>query len=120
MVSYIIILSFAMNFILYISARVSLTFAGIYLLGAYLTVSLGNVLLGKSFSLIGFVAVLILVSVVGAAMSIFIYAIFERFLKTDVHRMIATASLLMVFSGAIKLRWGTTPVTYSAPFLKWG
>ena len=120
MVSYIIILSFAMNFILYISARVSLTFAGIYLFGAYLTVSLGNVLLGKSSSFIGFAAVLILASLVGAAMSIFIYAIFERFLKTDVHRMIATASLLMVFSGAIKLKWGTTPVTYSAPFLKMG
>jgi len=120
MVSYIIILSFSMNFILYISSRVSLTFAGIYLVGAYVTVSWAGSLLGRSFSLPGFTAVLIAVGLLGAAISIAVYGTFERFLKTDVHRMIATASLLLVFSGAIKLKWGTTPITYSAPFLKLG
>ena len=120
MVSYIIILSFSLNFILYICGRVSLTFAGIYLVGAYVTVSLGRLLLGNSFSLPVFLAILLVVSLLGAVISVGIYGAFERFLKTDVHRMIATSSLLMVFSGAIKLQWGTTPVTYSAPFLKMG
>ncbi|MHC1724798.1 MAG: branched-chain amino acid ABC transporter permease [Syntrophobacteraceae bacterium] len=120
MVSYIIILSFALNFILYISGRVSLTFAGIYLVGAYVTVSLGTFLLGNTFSFPVFLAILFGVSLLGAAISIFVYGTFERFLKTDVHRMIATSSLLLVFSGIIKLFWGTTPVTYSAPFLKMG
>ncbi|MGA7563317.1 MAG: branched-chain amino acid ABC transporter permease [Desulfobaccales bacterium] len=119
-VSYIIILSFSLNFLLYISGRVSLTFAGIYLLGAYLTVSLGTLLSGNSFSLFLFLAILIVVSLLGAALSIIIYEIFERFLKTDAHRMIATCSLLLVFSGVIKLIWGTTSVTFSAPFLKLG
>lgn len=118
--SYIIILSFSLNFILYISGRVSLTFAGIYLVGAYVTVSLGTFLLGSNFSLLVFLAILFVVSLLGAAISIVIYAIFERFLKADAHRMIATSSLLLVFSGAIKLIWGTTPVTYPAPFLKMG
>jgi branched-chain amino acid transport system permease protein len=120
MVSYIIILSFSLNFILYISGRVSLTFAGIYLVGAYVTVSLGSFLLGNNFSLLVFLAILFGVSLLGAAISIMIYGTYERFLKTDVHRMIATSSLLLVFSGIIKLIWGTTPVTYSAPFLKMG
>ena len=119
-VSYIIILSFSLNFLLYISGRVSLTFAGIYLLGAYVTVSLGTLLSGSSFSLFLFLAILIVVSLLGAALSIIIYGIFERFLKTDAHRMIATCSLLLVFSGVIKLIWGTTSVTFSAPFLKLG
>ncbi len=120
MVAYIIMLSFALNFVLYIAGRVSLTFAGIYLVGAYVTVSLGRSLLGNSFSLPIFLAILFVVSLLGAAISIIVYGGFERFLKSDVHRMIATASLLMVFSGIIKLIWGTTPVTYSAPFLKMG
>ncbi|MFZ2447423.1 MAG: branched-chain amino acid ABC transporter permease [Syntrophobacteraceae bacterium] len=120
MVSYIIILSFSLNFILYIAGRVSLTFAGIYLVGAYVTVSLGAFLLGNTFSLLVFLAILIVVSLLGAAISIAVYFTFERYLKTDVHRMIATSSLLLVFSGIIKLKWGTTPVTYSAPFLKMG
>lgn len=119
-VSYIIMLSFSLNFILYIAGRVSLTFAGIYLVGAYVTVSVGSSLLGTTFSLPAFLAILFAVSLMGAAISIIIYGVFERFLKTDVHRMIATTSLLMVFSGIIKLKWGTTPVTYSAPFLKMG
>jgi branched-chain amino acid transport system permease protein len=120
MVSYIIILSFALNFVLYIAGRVSLTFAGVYLVGAYVTVSLGKSLLGNSFSFPIFLAILFAVSLLGAAISIIVYGGFERFLKTDVHRMIATASLLAVFSGVIKLVWGTTPVTYSAPFLQMG
>lgn len=120
MVSYIIMLSFALNFVLYIAGRVSLTFAGVYLVGAYVTVSLATSLLGNTFSFPGFLAILIVVGLLGAAISILIYGGFERFLKTDVHRMIATASLLAVFSGIIKLKWGTTPVTYSAPFLKMG
>lgn len=120
MVSYIIILSFSLNFILYISGRVSLTFAGIYLVGAYVTVSLSTFLLGKTFSFFAFLGILLFVSLLGAAIAIGVYGGFERYLKTDVHRMIATSSLLMAFSGAIKLIWGTTPVTYSAPFLKMG
>jgi branched-chain amino acid transport system permease protein len=56
----------------------------------------------------------------GAGIALVIYGVFERYLKTDVHRMIATSSLLMAFSGAIKLTWGTTPITYSAPFLEMG
>ncbi len=120
MVSYIIMLSFALNFVLYIAGRVSLTFAGVYLVGAYVTVSLGRSLLGASFSFPIFLAILFAVSMLGAAISIIVYGAFERFLKSDVHRMIATASLLVVFSGVIKLIWGTTPVTYSAPFLKMG
>ena len=120
MVSYIIILSFSLNFILYISGRVSLTFAGIYLVGAYVTVSLGTFLLGKAFSFFAFLGILLVVSLLGAAIALVIYGVFERYLKTDVHRMIATSSLLMVFSGVIKLTWGTTPITYSVPFLKWG
>ncbi len=120
MVSYIIMLSFSLNFILYISGRVSLTFAGIYLVGAYVTVSVGTYFLGQNFSLLSFIAILLAVGLLGAAISIVVYATFERFLKTDVHRMIATSSLLMVFSGIIKIQWGTTPVTYSAPFLKMG
>jgi branched-chain amino acid transport system permease protein len=120
MVSYIIMLSFALNFVLYIAGRVSLTFAGVYLVGAYVTVSLGRSLLGTGFSFPIFLAILFAVSLLGAAISIIVYGAFERFLNSDVHRMIATASLLVVFSGAIKLIWGTTPVTYSAPFLKMG
>jgi branched-chain amino acid transport system permease protein len=120
MASYIIMLSFALNFVLYIAGRVSLTFAGVYLVGAYVTVSLGRSLLGNTFSFPIFLAILLAVSLLGAAISIIVYGGFERFLKTDVHRMIATASLLVVFSGLIKLIWGTTPVTYSAPFLKMG
>ena len=120
MVSYIIILSFALNFVLYIAGRVSLTFAGIYLVGAYVTVSLGRFLLGNTFSFPIFLAILFAASLLGAAISIILYGVFERFLRTDVHRMIATASLLVAFSGAIKLIWGTTPITYSAPFLKMG
>jgi len=120
MVSYIIMLSFSLNFILYISGRVSLTFAGIYLVGAYVTASLGTYFIGSNFSIPPFLAVLLVVSLLGAAISITVYVTFERFLKTDVHRMIATSSLLLVFSGIIKLKWGTTPVTYSAPFLKMG
>jgi len=120
MVSYIIMLSFALNFVLYIAGRVSLTFAGVYLVGAYVTVSLGRSLLGNSFSFPIFLAILFAVSVLGAAISIILYGVFERFLRSDVHRMIATASLLVAFSGVIKLIWGTTPVTYSAPFLKMG
>jgi branched-chain amino acid transport system permease protein len=120
MVSYIIILSYSFNFVLYISGRVSLTFAGIYLVGAYVTVSLGKWLLGSSFSFPCFLAILLGVSLLGAAISIVVYISYERFLRTDVHRMIATSSLLLVFSGLIKLKWGTTPVTYSAPFLKMG
>lgn len=120
LVSYIIILSFSLNFILYIAGRVSLTFAGIYLVGAYVTVSLGTWWLGSTFSFPAFMAILLAVSLFGAVISIVVYAIFEKFLTTDVHRMIATASLLLVFSGIIKLKWGTTPVTYSAPFLKMG
>jgi len=119
-VSYIIMLSFSLNFILYISGRVSLTFAGIYLVGAYVTVSVGTYFLGNTFSFPAFMLILFAVSLLGAAISIVIYGVYERFLKTDVHRMIATSSLLMVFSGIIKLKWGTTPVTYSAPFLKMG
>jgi len=120
LVSYIIILSFSLNFILYIAGRVSLTFAGIYLVGAYVTVSLGTYFLGSTFSFPAFMAILFAVSLLGAVISIVVYGVFEKFLKTDVHRMIATASLLMVFSGIIKLCWGTTPVTYSAPFLSMG
>jgi len=120
MVSYIILLSFALNFVLYVAGRVSLTFAGVYLVGAYVTVSLGTSMLGNSFSFPLFLAILFVVSLLGAAISIIVYGGFERFLKTDVHRMIATASLLLVFSGLIKLKWGTTPVTYSTPFLKMG
>ena len=120
MVSYIIMLSFALNFVLYIAGRVSLTFAGVYLVGAYVTVSLGRSLLGTGFSFPIFLAILFAVSLLGAAISIIVYGAFERFLNSDVHRMIATASLLVVFSGVIKLIWGTTPVTYSAPFLKMG
>jgi branched-chain amino acid transport system permease protein len=120
MVSYIIMLSFSLNFMLYISGRVSLTFAGIYLVGAYLTVSISSSLLGSTFSFFPFLGILLAVSLLGAALSVVIYGVFERFLKTDVHRMIATSSLLLAFSGAIKLKWGTTPVTYSAPFLKMG
>jgi branched-chain amino acid transport system permease protein len=120
MVSYIIMLSFALNFVLYIAGRVSLTFAGVYLVGAYVTVSLGRSLLGTGFSFPIFLAILFAVSLLGAVISIIVYGAFERFLNSDVHRMIATASLLVVFSGAIKLIWGTTPVTYSAPFLKMG
>jgi branched-chain amino acid transport system permease protein len=119
-VSYIIILSFSLNFILYISGRVSLTFAGIYLVGAYVTVSLGTFISGNTFSLPVFLLILLVVSLLGAALSIVIYGGFERFLKTDVHRMIATSSLILVFSGVIKLKFGTTPITYSAPFLKMG
>jgi len=120
MISYIIMLSFSLNFILYIAGRVSLSFAGVYLVGAYVTVSLGTFFLGNTFSFPSFLAILIVVSLLGAAISVMLYGGFERFLKTDVHRMIATASLLTVFSGIIKLKWGTTPVTYSAPFLKMG
>ena len=120
LVSNIIILSFSLNFLLYISGRVSLTFAGIYLVGAYATVSLGTLATGSSYSLPAFLAVLLVVSLLGAAISLAVYAGFERFLKTDVHRMIATSSLLMVFSGLIKFKFGTSPVTYSAPFLKMG
>ncbi len=120
MVSYIIMLSFSLNFILYISGRVSLTFAGIYLVGAYVTVSLGTFLLGETFSFFGFLGVLLFVSLVGAGIALVIYGVFERYLKTDVHRMIATSSLLMAFSGGIKLKWGTTPITYSVPFLEMG
>ena len=120
MVSYIIMLSFSLNFILYISGRVSLTFAGIYLVGAYVTVSLGTFLLGKTFSFFPFIGILFFVSLLGAGIALVIYGAFERYLKTDVHRMIATSSLLMAFSGGIKLQWGTTPITYSAPFLEMG
>jgi branched-chain amino acid transport system permease protein len=75
---------------------------------------------GNTFSLPLFLGILLFTRLVGAALSITIYGTFERFLKTDVHRMIATASLLLVFRGVTKLIWGTTPVTYSAPFLKMG
>jgi len=120
MVSYIIMLSFALNFVLYIAGRVSLTFAGVYLVGAYVTVSVGRYLSGTDFSFPIFIGILFVVSLLGAAISIIVYGGFERFLNSDVHRMIATASLLAVFSGIIKLQWGTTPITYSAPFLKMG
>lgn len=119
-VSYIIILSFSLNFLLYISGRVSLTFAGIYMVGAYITVSLCTLLSGNNFSPLVFLAILTVVSLLGAAISITIYGAYERFLKSDAHRMIATCSLLLVFSGTIKVIYGTTSITYSAPFLKLG
>lgn len=75
---------------------------------------------GQQFFFSCFLAILLGVSLLGAAISIVVYIGYERFLTTDIHRMIATSSLLLVFSGLIKLKWGTTPVTYSAPFLKMG
>lgn len=120
MVAYIIAISYSLNFLLYIAGRVSLTFAGIYVVGAYATVLVAASLSGGSFSILPFLAGLLFASLLGAALSIFFYAIFERFLKADAHRMIATFSLIMIFSGVIKLVWGTTPITYTAPFLKLG
>ncbi|MGI6036305.1 MAG: ABC transporter permease subunit [Limnochordia bacterium] len=119
-VSYVILLSFSYSFLLYICGRVSLTFAGIYLVGAYATVSLSIALMGNNLSFAGFMGILLLASLLGAAMLVASYLCFERFLKTDVHRMVATSSLLLVFRGLVKVVWGTTPVTYSAPFLELG
>ena len=119
-VSYVILLSFSYSFILYICGRVSLTFAGIYLVGAYATVSLGMALMGNNMSFAGFIGILLLACFLGAAMLVASYLCFERFLKTDVHRMVATSSLLVASRGLVKVIWGTTPVTYSAPFLSMG
>ena len=113
-------LSFSYSFILYICGRVSLTFAGIYLVGAYATVSLGMALMGNNMSFAGFIGILLLACFLGAAMLVASYLCFERFLKTDVHRMVATSSLLVASRGLVKVIWGTTPVTYSAPFLSMG
>lgn len=120
LVSYVILLSFSLNFLLYISNRVSLTFAGVSLLGSYLFVSLASALMSTRFSMIYFIFILIITSLIGGIISVSIYWIFERFLKTDVHRMVATSSLLLVFGGFVKLIWGTTPITYSQPFLQMG
>jgi branched-chain amino acid transport system permease protein len=119
-VAYVILLSYSFNFLLYISNRVSLTFAGIYLIGAYVSVSLGRLLIGDQFSFLFFLFVLLITSLVGGLISVVLYGIFERFLQTDVHRMVATSSLLLVFGGVVKLIWGTTPITYSVPFLELG
>jgi len=99
-VAYVILLSYSFNFLLYISNRVSLTF--------------------DQFSFLFFLFVLLITSLVGGLISVVLYGIFERFLQTDVHRMVATSSLLLVFGGIVKLIWGTTPITYSVPFLELG
>jgi len=119
-VSYIILLTSSFSFVLYISRRVSLTFAGIYLMGEYVTVSLGRTLIGDHFSFLSFLLILLITALLGGAISVGSYGVFERFLKNDADRMIATSSLLLVFSGMVKLMWGTTPVTYPIPFLKLG
>jgi branched-chain amino acid transport system permease protein len=120
LVAYIIAISYSLNFMLYIAGRVSLTFAGIYVLGAYATVLLAAAFSGSSFSVLPFLAALLIASLMGAVMSIVIYAAYERFLKADAHRMIATFSIITIFSGIVKLVWGTNPITYTAPLLKMG
>jgi len=119
-VSYVILLSFSFNFLLYIANRVSLTFAGVYLIGSYITVTLGNLLIGEQFSMFVFLIVLLITSLIGGLISVILYCIYERFLKTDIHRMVATSSILLVFGGIVKIIWGTTPETYSTPFLNLG
>lgn len=119
-VSYTFLVSFSFNIILYIANQVSLEFAGIYLIGGYLTVSMGGMLMGSNFSIPFFLVVLVITGLIGGLISIVLYWVLDRYLKSDAHAMVATFSLLLVFGGFAKLIWGTTPATYSSPFLKLG